>query len=112
MATKRIQIPGTEVVAFPLFRVLDGSDTGDYLQRVEPSPAGSAKMGRALTDVVLGVNMAYWTASGADPDALLDRESSGGSLDNGSGSGGSGDCGSRDGGSHTSSPLFQEMPRN
>ena len=54
LATSRIRIPGVEVVPFPLFEVLDGSDTRDYLQRVEPSPQGGAKMARALMDVVVG----------------------------------------------------------
>lgn len=40
--------PGTEVVPFPLFEVLDGKNTEDYLQRVEPSPSGGKKMGDAL----------------------------------------------------------------
>lgn len=55
IATSRIEIDGTEVVAFPLFEVLDGTDTSDYLQRVEPSPQGGAKMARALMDVVIGL---------------------------------------------------------
>lgn len=63
LATSQIRIKGTEVVPFPLFRVLDGSDTRDYVERVEPSPQGGAKMARALMDAVLGVNLDYWTAS-------------------------------------------------
>ena len=39
-ATCKIKIDGTEVVPFPLFEVLDGTNTEDYLQRVEPSPSG------------------------------------------------------------------------
>ena len=54
LGTSRIKIPGTEVVPFPLFEVLDGKDTNDYLQRVEPSPQGGAKMARALMDCVIG----------------------------------------------------------
>lgn len=48
LATKRIRVPGTEVLAFPLFGVLDGKTTADYLQRVEPSVEGGQKMGAAL----------------------------------------------------------------
>mmetsp|Transcript_32458 Transcript_32458/g.79042 ORF Transcript_32458/g.79042 Transcript_32458/m.79042 type:complete len:340 (+) Transcript_32458:186-1205(+) len=48
LATEKINIPGTEVVAFPLFKVLDGKNTNDYDNRVEPSVQGGAKMGRAL----------------------------------------------------------------
>merc|ERR1712146_205318 len=53
LATSEIDIPGTEVVAFPLFEVLDGKTSSDYLQRAEPSPSGSAKMANALMDVIL-----------------------------------------------------------
>mmetsp|Transcript_2105 Transcript_2105/g.5279 ORF Transcript_2105/g.5279 Transcript_2105/m.5279 type:complete len:108 (-) Transcript_2105:66-389(-) len=74
VGTSRVRIEGTEVVAFPLFRVLDGSDTNDYVERVEPSSQGGAKMARALMDAVLGVNMEFWTPSTppADLDALVD----------------------------------------
>ena len=30
-----------------------GSDTRDYVQRVEPSPTGGAKMAQAIVDAVL-----------------------------------------------------------
>merc|ERR1719491_2016400 len=53
LATKRIRIPGTEVVAFPLFEVLDGKTSSDYVSRVEPSAQGGAKMGEALMKVIL-----------------------------------------------------------
>eukprot|EP00415_Alexandrium_ostenfeldii_P004312 UN4312 len=55
LATSRICIPGTEVVAFPLFEVLDGRDTSDYVSRVEPSPSGGRKMARALLDVLVRI---------------------------------------------------------
>eukprot|EP00747_Dinoflagellata_sp_TGD_P171952 gnl/TRDRNA2_/TRDRNA2_207245_c0_seq1.p1 gnl/TRDRNA2_/TRDRNA2_207245_c0~~gnl/TRDRNA2_/TRDRNA2_207245_c0_seq1.p1 ORF type:complete len:338 (+),score=53.02 gnl/TRDRNA2_/TRDRNA2_207245_c0_seq1:64-1077(+) len=54
LATQNIRISGTEVVAFPLFEVLDGKDTKDYIQRVEPSPQGGAKMAEALMTAILG----------------------------------------------------------
>jgi hypothetical protein len=41
-------IPGTTVECFPLFEVLDGKDTNDYVQRVEPSVQGGKKMADAL----------------------------------------------------------------
>mmetsp|Transcript_28867 Transcript_28867/g.62860 ORF Transcript_28867/g.62860 Transcript_28867/m.62860 type:complete len:340 (+) Transcript_28867:53-1072(+) len=53
LATARICIPGTEVVAFPLFEVLDGKTTSDYVARVEPSVSGGAKMASALMDAIL-----------------------------------------------------------
>ena len=72
LATRRIRLPGTEVIAFPLFEVLDGSDTRDYLQRVEPSPEGGAKMARALMDVVINGRRA---APDDESDGLLPAES-------------------------------------
>ena len=47
----------------PLFEVLDGSDTRDYVQRVEPSPQGGRKMAVALMDVIYG-------RAGTDDDDL------------------------------------------
>lgn len=32
--TRRIRIPGTHVVPFPLFKVLDGNDTDDYVSNL------------------------------------------------------------------------------
>lgn len=52
--TQQIRIAGTEVVPFPLFKVLDGKTTSDYCQRVEPSPQGGRKMATALLEAVLG----------------------------------------------------------
>lgn len=56
LASQRINIPGTEVVAVPLFQVLDGKTSSDYIQRVEPSPEGGRKMASAIMDVVLGAD--------------------------------------------------------
>mmetsp|Transcript_12409 Transcript_12409/g.26514 ORF Transcript_12409/g.26514 Transcript_12409/m.26514 type:complete len:127 (-) Transcript_12409:294-674(-) len=53
LATKRISIPGVQVEGFPLFEVLDGTKPSDYVQRVEPSPSGGAKMAKALMDALL-----------------------------------------------------------
>merc|ERR1711879_823795 len=53
LATSRIDIPGTEVVAFPLFEVLDGKTSSDYIERVEPSPTGGAKIAAALMDTIV-----------------------------------------------------------
>ena len=54
LATKRIRIPGVEVMALPLFEALDGSDTRDYVQRVEPSPRGGRKLANLLLDSLYG----------------------------------------------------------
>lgn len=40
--------PGTVVETFPLFTVLDGKNSDDYVQRVEPSVQGGRKMADAL----------------------------------------------------------------
>jgi len=55
LATRSIEIPGTEVVAFPLFRVLNGKQPADYVDRVEPSERGGRKMAVGLLDAVLGI---------------------------------------------------------
>ena len=41
-------LAGLDVEVFPLFEVLDGTDSGDYEQRVEPSVRGGEKIARAL----------------------------------------------------------------
>lgn len=47
-----IQIPGVQVEHLPLYEVLDGTDTTDYVQRVEPSVTGGQKMARAMAEKV------------------------------------------------------------
>lgn len=47
-AVTSIRIPGTQVVPVPLFHVLDGKVSEDYIQRVEPSPSGGRKMAEFL----------------------------------------------------------------
>eukprot|EP00490_Sorites_sp_Unknown_P009315 CAMPEP_0114650050 /NCGR_PEP_ID=MMETSP0191-20121206/7431_1 /TAXON_ID=126664 /ORGANISM="Sorites sp." /LENGTH=245 /DNA_ID=CAMNT_0001863827 /DNA_START=168 /DNA_END=902 /DNA_ORIENTATION=- len=54
LAVSKIQIPGTEVVTLPLYEVLDGKDTHDYVARVEPSDQGGKKLAVALTNAILG----------------------------------------------------------
>lgn len=49
-ATKQIQIAGCEIVPVPLFKVLDGSVSKDFVDRVEPSKTGGDKMARFLHD--------------------------------------------------------------
>jgi hypothetical protein len=41
-----------KVLPFPLFKVLDGTDTNDYVQRVEPSVQGGKKIASALLDFI------------------------------------------------------------
>mmetsp|Transcript_57722 Transcript_57722/g.187513 ORF Transcript_57722/g.187513 Transcript_57722/m.187513 type:complete len:273 (+) Transcript_57722:172-990(+) len=57
LGTSAIRIPGVEVVAFPLFTALDGTDATDYIARVEPSVQGGRKMAEALLPAVLGRGM-------------------------------------------------------
>lgn len=54
LATQRISIPGTEVVAFPLFEVLDGKTSEDYDNRVEPSELGGKKMAAGMMEALFG----------------------------------------------------------
>ena len=51
-ATSKIEVEGVSVLAYPLFEVLDGKDTDDYCQRVEPSAQGGQKIGAALVDAI------------------------------------------------------------
>lgn len=41
------------VKLFPMFDILDGKDTNDYVQRVEPSTIGGQKIARGLLDLIL-----------------------------------------------------------
>jgi hypothetical protein len=50
LATSQVRLDGVEVVPLPLYEALDGKDPCDYVQRVEPSAQGGAKMARAILD--------------------------------------------------------------
>lgn len=52
-AVSKIHIEGTQVVPVPLFERLDGSDPADYIERVEPSMQGGAKMAKLLLQNIL-----------------------------------------------------------
>lgn len=47
-----VRIPGTEVIHVPLFRVLDGKKSEEYVARVEPSALGGRKMAEFLLDML------------------------------------------------------------
>lgn len=47
-ATSNIKIDGSEVIPFPMFKILNGKFTDDYVQRVEPSSKGGAKLAQAF----------------------------------------------------------------
>lgn len=51
-ATSNIRIPGSEVIPVPLFNVLDGKRSEDYIARVEPSPEGGRKMAEFILDLI------------------------------------------------------------
>ena len=53
-ATSSISIEGVEkVVAMPLYEVLDGKNSIDYVARVEPSSRGGKKLAFSIIDLVL-----------------------------------------------------------
>lgn len=52
LRASKIQVKGTEVVSVPLFNVLNGKRSEDYVARVEPSALGGQKMARYLLDVM------------------------------------------------------------
>ena len=51
-ATSNIEIEGCEVIPVPLFNVLDGKDSDDYVARVEPSARGGKKMAEYFLDII------------------------------------------------------------
>ena len=51
-ATSKIQIEGSEVIPIPLYHPLDGSDSADYVARVEPSAVGGKKMAEFFLDAI------------------------------------------------------------
>ena len=53
-AVSTIKIEGLDIEAVPLFEVMDGTNPGDYIQRVEPSEQGGRKMANFILDFVEG----------------------------------------------------------
>lgn len=53
LATSKIKIEGTEVVAFPLFNVLNGKDSDCYVEIVEPSAKGGSLIAKELMNTIL-----------------------------------------------------------
>lgn len=51
-ATSNIRIEDTTVIPVPLFDVLDGKKSDDYVARVEPSCQGSQKMAKYFLDII------------------------------------------------------------
>ena len=52
LATSQITIPGCKVIPVPFFEALDGKDTIDYVQRVEPSASGGEKMASLIVSLL------------------------------------------------------------
>ena len=48
--TTQIKVSGVPVVTVPMYEALDGKDTKDYEQRVEPSSKGGAKLAKLILD--------------------------------------------------------------
>lgn len=67
-ATSQIRIEGTEVVPLALYEIMDGKDSNDYDQRVEPSVQGGSKIGKFFVEK--GFKDAMKTRGAAEePDA-------------------------------------------
>ena len=58
-ATSSIRIRGSQVIPVPLFHALDGKNTSDYIQRVEPSPNGGRKLAELLINAIEQVNSTF-----------------------------------------------------
>lgn len=56
LATQNIQLYGIEVVGIPLFEVMDGTDTTDYVARVEPSVKGGEKIAKFVLEYVFDLD--------------------------------------------------------
>ena len=70
--TSRIELGGVPVIPVPLYEALDGKDTRDYVQRVEPSSAGGRKLARLIMDRLqraLGGEGAVETSAGGKSPA-------------------------------------------
>ncbi|KAJ3322022.1 hypothetical protein HDV06_003622 [Boothiomyces sp. JEL0866] len=56
-ATCNIKIEGTRVIPVPLYEAMNGKDTNDYVQRVEPSENGGRKMALLLKKYMESKNL-------------------------------------------------------
>lgn len=55
-ATCQIRVEGVPVLPLPLYEALDGKNSYDYEQRVEPSVQGGQKIARAVLDRILAAS--------------------------------------------------------
>jgi len=76
-ATSTVTVPGSQVIPVPLFHALDGKNTKDYVERVEPSVTGGSKMAELFLDIIdnnnnNNKNSSYHSiASGAPTSSLM-----------------------------------------
>lgn len=54
-----IKLKGTQVIPVPLFQVLDGKNSDDYIARVEPSSQGGKKMAGYFLDILENPELAF-----------------------------------------------------
>lgn len=52
-ATSEITIEGSQVIPVPLYEVMDGKISSDYVERVEPSSTGGQKMANKFIDLIM-----------------------------------------------------------
>lgn len=52
-AISDIELNGIRVIPFPMFAIMDGKDTTDYVERVEPSASGGLKLAKALYNDIM-----------------------------------------------------------
>jgi len=52
VGTSKVEVEGTTFIPFPMFETLDGKDTKDYVQRVEPSSQGGQKLASSYLKVL------------------------------------------------------------
>ena len=52
--TCKIHIANTHVIPFPMYMYMDGSDSNDYVARVEPSDSGGEKLAVGLYNAMFG----------------------------------------------------------
>jgi hypothetical protein len=48
----KIKIDNVQMKYFPMYEILDGTDTNDYAERVEPSSSGSMKLAKRMTQII------------------------------------------------------------
>lgn len=53
-ATKKMRFDGVETIAVPFFTVMDGKNSADYCERVEPSAQGGSKLATIIVDAIEG----------------------------------------------------------